>query len=100
MLNFHLEPILVFNKCKLLNINTLKNTVLYFPRLLVEFCSYKSLIIFLLKFTKLNFGKTFIRLWVNFGKNLVPGKQGVDTGRKWPENGLEMLKFKLTNVNP
>ena len=34
--------------------------------------TYKTLIIVLLKFTNVKFDKTLIRVWVNFGKNLVP----------------------------
>ena len=37
--------------------------------------------------TKLKFDKNLIKLWVKFGKNLVPGNQGVEKGRFWPVFG-------------
>ena len=52
--------------------------------------TYKTMIIVLLKFTNVKFDKTLIRVWVNFGKNLVPWNQGVMTGRKWGEKMINL----------
>ena len=43
----------------------------------------KSLIYFLLSSTEVVFGKNLIRTWVEFGKKMVYGKQGVTTAKKW-----------------
>ena len=51
---------------------------------------YKILTIFLLKFTKVEFDKSLIRLWLNFGKNLVPWNQGVMRYRKIGEKMINL----------
>jgi len=76
---------LKFNICYEINFNIYN--ILFFKHLFLappklppvspEFNLYKSLIYFLLSSTEVVLGKNLIRTWVEFGKKIVYGKQGV-----------------------
>ena len=80
---------LKFNFCYEINFN-ISNILLFrvlifaLPKTLsfsTGFYLYKSLIYFLLSSTEVVFGKNLIRTWVEFGKKMVYGKQGVMTDK-------------------
>ena len=72
-INFNIFNILLFRVLIL----PLSKTLSFSAR----FYLYKSLIYFLLSSTEVVFGKNLIRTWVEFGKKMVYGKQGVMTDK-------------------
>ena len=77
MLKFNFCYEINFNICNILLFRVL---FLALPKTLsfsAGFHLYKSLIYFLLSSTEVVFGKNLIRTWVEFGKKMVYGKQGV-----------------------
>ena len=59
----------------------------------LPFCSkfnpYNVLTKTLLSSTEVGFGKNLIRTWVEFGKKMVYGKQGVRRAKNWRFFGLK-----------
>jgi len=86
MLKFNIYHEIYFNICNILLFRVL---ILALPKTLsfsAGFNLYKSLIYFLLSSTEVVFGKNLIRTWVEFGKKMVYGKQGVMTDKFWQKS--------------
>ena len=72
-----------FNICILLIIKYLQNAPKNKHLNCAKFSPYNILIKTLLSSTEVEFSKNLIRTWVEFGKKMVYGKQGVTTAKKW-----------------
>ena len=95
MLKFNICYEINFNIFNILLFRVLILALPKTPSFSAGFYPCKSLIYLLLSSTEVVFGKNLIRTWVEFGKKMVPGKQGVEEGQKWTEMWSEMLNFNI-----
>ena len=83
MLKFNICYEIIFNICNMLLFRVLFFTLPKTLSFSAGFYPCKSLIYFLLSSIEVVFGKNLIRTWVEFGKKMVYGKQGVMTDDFW-----------------
>ena len=95
MLKFFLKFIRNFNIYNILIIRVSKKSTTFQHPNRDIFYLYKTLTNKLLSSTEVEFGKNLIRTWVEFGKKMVPGKQGVERGQNRAKNSSKMLKFNI-----